>query len=281
VVSRRRTTNRVTRPLEERIDLYNKALKLFSLGMRRGEIVREMKARYNVTAAWQSVVDWTEKGVSPFGRVYKFDAVPSPELAYLCGVKLGDATQSKGTWQHSYKFKLLTIDKEFATEFSRCASVVLKCRPFKVWWYHKRGMWCVEVSSIMLYKFLKEGVSRFKKIVNHCDNCAAAFIRGFFDSEGCASTSLTVSNGRLDVLSLVRRMLRIRFGIKTGNPSPNGPPPGTKKLIKGRLVTVNMQNYVVRVRSDSVRGFAKSVGFSIPRKAKSLELLLRKRGSLP
>ncbi len=236
-----------------------------------------MRERFKAEIEHGQVVDWTERDVSPLGRVHRFEASPSPELAYLCGVKVGDATQSKGTWQHSYKFRLLTIDREFAAEFSRCAGVVLKCRPFKVWWYAKRNMWCTEVSSILLYKFLKEGLPGFKECVSHCPKCAAAFLRGFFDSEaGVSESELTVSNGNLDVLRYAQRLLRMYFGIDTTGPYPQGPPPGTRRLIKGRLCTVNLQNHIVRIRNDSVNRFARNVGFSILRKSSSLERLLAK-----
>ena len=219
--------------------------------------------------------------MSPYGRVHKLDARPTPELAYLCGVKLGDATQSKGTWNHSYKFKLLVMDKEFTDEFSRCASVVLNCKPFKVWWYVKRGMWYTEVGSIMLYGFLKQGLERFKQIADHCSACAAAFLRGFFDSEASVSNSgLTISNGRKPVLRFVKRLLARWFKITTTGPYPTGPPIGTAKLIKGRLVKVNLQNYVVRVRNASVPKFADSVGFTLSRKARALELLLSRLSPL-
>ena len=244
--------------------------------MRRGQIVREMKLRFNAVVDHSQVVDWTEEGVSPYGRVHRLDPVPSPELAYLCGVKLGDATLSKGTWQHSYKFRLLVIDRDFAEEFSRCASVVLNSRPFKVWWYERRGMWCTEVSSIMLYKFMKGGLERFKALVAHCQKCAAAFIRGFFDSEASAGSSgVSVSNGHLEVLEYVCSLLRTHFRIETSSPRPCGPPPGARKLIKGRFYRVNMQSYVVRTKSACLRTFADSVGFSIGRKSRELELLAR------
>jgi intein-encoded DNA endonuclease-like protein len=163
---------------------------------------------------------------------------------------------------------------EFVTEFSRCASVVLRCRPFKVWWYEKRRMWCTEVSSIMLFKFMKGGLERFKELVGHCSACAASFLRGFFDSEGSVSVSgLTVSNGHLDVLVHVQYLLKRFFGIETTGPHPRGPPPGTRLTIRGRMVTVNLQSYVVRVRNMWLSKYAKSVGFSIPRKTKSLEQL--------
>jgi len=85
----------------------------------RAEIVRAMMNRFGVRAEYGQVKAWTEDAVSPYGRVHRFDGTPSPELAYVLGVKLGDATQSKGTWQHSYMIKLLVVDKSFAEEFSR------------------------------------------------------------------------------------------------------------------------------------------------------------------
>jgi intein-encoded DNA endonuclease-like protein len=164
VVSRRRTTNRVISTLEERIDRYQKTIALNREGLHRGGIVREMLALYNIPIDFSQVIDWTERGVSPYGRVHRFEPAPTPELAYLCGVKLGDASLSKGTWQHTYKFRLLVVDKEFVQEFSRCASIVLHCEPFRVWWYEKRRMWCTEVCSILLYRFLREGLPRFREL---------------------------------------------------------------------------------------------------------------------
>jgi hypothetical protein len=40
------------------------------------------------------------------------------------------------------------------------------------------------------------------------------------------------------------------------------------------MVTVNMQNYVVRVKSAWANKYADAIGFSIPRKSKSLEFLV-------
>ncbi len=257
-------------------------MSLFKAGMRRGRIVREIRAQIGVVLYHSQVVDWTERGISPFGRVHRFKASPSPELAYLCGVKLGDATQSKGTWQHSYKFRLLVIDEEFAEEFSRCASVVLKCRQFKVWWYEKRRMWCTEVSSIMLYRFIEGGLIRFKDFISHCSECAASFLRGFFDSEGTVGSSgLSVSNGDLEVLRYVQTLLKSFYGIETTGPCPQGPPPGTKRLIKGKLVNVNLQVFNVRVRNKCLSFFANSIGFTILRKAKKLEVLANSRFASP
>jgi len=126
VVSRRRTTKRVTRSFEERVRLYETVQGLFEKGMRGGEIKKEIRATSGDTVESSQVKDWTERGISPYGRVHWFAGIPTPELAYLIGARLGDATQSKSTWHHNYMIKLLVIDKEFAEEFSRCAAVVLR-----------------------------------------------------------------------------------------------------------------------------------------------------------
>jgi intein-encoded DNA endonuclease-like protein len=265
--------------LEERIWLYEEVSRLFRGGMRRGQIVREMQRRFGSRLDHHQVVGWTERGVSPYGRVHRFEGNATPELAYVLGVKLGDATQSKGTWQHNYMIMLLVADREFATEFSRCASVVLNCRPFKVWWYRKRRLWCTTVGSIMLYRFLEGGLGRFKEFAEHCTRCVAAFLRGFFDSEASVSdSSLTVSNGHRDVLTYVQHLLNAYFGIETTGPHAQGPSPGTKKLIRRRLATVNLQAYVLRVRTGCVSRFAESVGFTLIRKADALNRLIRKAG---
>ncbi len=173
--------------------------------------------------------------------------------------------------------KHLVTDREFAAEFSRCAAAVLNCKSFKVWWYKRRRLWCTTIGSIMLYRFLEGGLGQFKEFIEHCTRCAAAFLRGFFDSEGGVSdASLTVSNGHHDVLTYVQHLLETCFGIETTGPLPHGPPPGMRKLIRGRLVTVNLQNYVLRVRNRSVPKFAESVGFTLVRKIDSLDRLVRK-----
>ncbi len=248
-------------------------MELSRQGMRRGEIVRGMRKRFGASLNLATVVNWTENGVSPYGRVHRFECVPTPELAYVLGVKLGDATQSKGTWQHNYMIKLLVTDKEFADEFSRCASLVLGCNPFKVWWYAKRRAWCTTVGSIMLYKFLEGGLSEFKAIAEHSTECAGSFLRGFFDAEGSISErSLTVSNSGRDLLLYVKKLLTM-LGI-----SATGPHLDQKKgrtvIIKGKPYHSNKNLYHLYIRASSLLTFQQKVNFSIPRKRDRLSIAL-------
>jgi intein-encoded DNA endonuclease-like protein len=163
--------------------------------------------------------------------------------------------------------KLRVTDKDFAEEFARCAGVVLKRKPFRLWWNPRRSMWHVEINSIMLFKFLLLPFEKIKPFTEHCDDCASAFLRAFFDGEGSATGGIVkCSNTNLRILHHVRILLSTRFDIESGRPSKSGPPPGTKIMIKGTLCNVNKQCYSLRLRKGSNRKFLEKVGFTIFRK---------------
>lgn len=209
---------------------------------------------------------------SPYGRVRRFEIKEMPELAYVIGVKFGDATQSKN-WHHNYMIKLLVTDREFADEFARSISVILRSRTPRVWWYEKRKAWYTEVNSIMLYKFLKMPLEDIRQHVEHCRKCVAAFLRGFFDSEGSSSGEMiSATNTNLALLRYVIFLLRFQFGIKTNSPREKGPPPGTSIVIKGGHYHVTKQCYIISVRREYHRMFARLIGFTIRRKQRGINL---------
>jgi intein-encoded DNA endonuclease-like protein len=144
---------------------------------------------------------------------------------------------------------------------------VLKCKPFKVWWYEKRAAWCTVINSIMLYKFLKKPLEDFKQYVEHCRSCASAFLRAFFDCDGSSSKGeVKTSNTDLSLLDYVASLLERFFEIKARGPRPTGLPPGSKTVIKGHLYNVNKQSYYLRLaRKDNLK-FAQVVGYTIRRK---------------
>lgn len=132
----------------------------------------------------------------------------------------------------TYKFRLWLLTRVLG-EFSRCASVVLHSAPSKVWRYEKRRKWCAEVCTAPTYKFLREGL-RFEGLVSHCPGCAAAFIRGLFDSEGSVGHSgLPVSNEHREALTFAQHLPETFFGTEATGPPPSGPPPGTLRQIRG------------------------------------------------
>ena len=100
---------------------------------------------------------------------------PSEELAYVIGVILGDGYlekyYDKKSSGYCYTVRLEVIDEDFARR--------------------RRGktLYCVKARSAMLYKWLKS--LNLEKIgaMLQSERMKAAFLRGFFDSEGSISSS--------------------------------------------------------------------------------------------
>jgi intein-encoded DNA endonuclease-like protein len=252
--------------------LYEEAMKLARDGHKVSEIAKELERNLGERLDISQISQWVNRGTSPYGRVTRFEPRALPELAFLIGVKLGDGSLSRN-WHHNYMTKMRVTDKDFAEEFARCAGLVLKHQPYKLWWNPRRKMWHVEINSIMLYNFLRHPFEEMKPFLNHCKTCSAAFLRGFFDSEGSSSGGdVTCSNTNLDLLKYVKRLLGTAFSIRTTNPHKYGPAPGSKVIIKGKLWNVNKQSYVLRVRSGDKARFATAVGFTISRKQRGIWL---------
>ena len=229
-----------------------------------------MKAEQGVTLRKSHVSEWINGKHRPYGYVREFDAKPCPELAYVIGVKMGDASTSVGRNNYNYMIKLRVTDKDFAEEFSRCLSEILKRDSPRVKWHEKTHAWHTELSSILLYNLLQQDLKRLLPIIRHCRRCEGAFLRGFFDSEGSISgRQLTVSNRDLDKLQVVRDLLG-GLGIMTTGPHLKGERGGLVS-IKGKLYHVNKNQYYVYVRAESLPAFRDRVGFTINRKKTSLD----------
>jgi intein-encoded DNA endonuclease-like protein len=181
-------------------------MKLSRDGLRVSEIAKELERNLGERLGLSQVSEWVRGNGSPDGSVYRFEPLMIPELAYVIGARLGDGSQSR-SWHHNYMIKLRVTDKDFAEEFARCAGVVLKRKPFRLWWNPKRSMWHAEINSIMLFKFLSQSFEHFRPMLEHCKRFSAAFLRGFFDSEGSSSGGdVTCTNTNLDPLMYVKRL---------------------------------------------------------------------------
>ena len=123
---------------------------------------------------------------------------------------------------------------------------------------------------MLLQRFLRQATGNLRAAVIHCSLCKAAFVRGFFDSEGTSeSGTLAVGNGDLDKLGLVRELLD-SLGIMTTGPHLRLKSGGTK-VIKGRVCNINKNQYSLYVRVGSRRKFRDFIGFAIRRKMLALD----------
>jgi len=194
------------------------------------------------------VSDWINGRHSPIGRAHQFQPRPSPELAYIIGVEAGDGSLNLN--RYNYRIRLKAIDREFVQEFDRCLSIVLSTPRHRIWKSSDSNEFHLDASSYLLYKFLRRPMWVLMPYVETSPKCVSAFLRGFFDSEACASKNgdVTASNTNVELLKYVQRLLRGYLGIST-----TGPRLGTKKgsilARKGRIYFRKSDCFLIRVRT--------------------------------
>ena len=268
-----RGTGYKLRPTVERERLYRLVLELRKEGLSYNRIIERVKAEHGIALSKSHVSEWINGKHKPFGYVRAFEGKPCPELAYVIGVKMGDASTSVGHHNYNYMIKLRVTDKDFADEFSRCLGVILSRDAPRVKWHEKTHAWHTQLSSILLYNLLQQDLKRLLPTIRHCRGCEGAFLRGFFDSEGSMyDRSLTASNENLELLKLVCELLH-SIGIQTTGThlATKG---GRTVIIKGKLYRQNGDLFYLRVRSYSLARFKDIVGFAIQRKSDALSRAL-------
>ncbi len=198
-----------------------------------------------------------------------------PELAYVIGVKFGDGSISlKG---YNRRIRLQSVDRDFVLEFDRCVSSILHTRMHALWADEKRREIHVEARSVLLYNFLRQSLSDLRPWIERCEQCASAFLRGFFDSEGTVTPAgvLTAYNNDLNRLRYVMELLRNCSGIETTGPHL-GKKQGSRIERRGRIYFRNRDTHSLYVRADSIRKFALLIRFTITRNQRRLDSRLAK-----
>ncbi len=283
-------------PRELRIKLFDEVVGLRKRGLLYREIIDEVHRRYGVRLSESTISAWSRGIHNPYNGRYipSIDLLrPSEELAYIIGAKLGDGyvtmqlrvvkTDNRVRKCFAAKIGLEVKDRDFAEEFAKCLTKILGRAPIKpkLW----RSRYVVEVGSKTLYELLKKPVdlNRLIQYIEHCERCMAAFLRGFFDSEGCIDERghIFLFNSDHRLLEYVRELLQ-RLGIVSTAPLPktrrgtisHNPKTGKKFLAKKDV-------YLIRIRTNSNHSFYEKVGFTIKRKQKRLEKYLRRHKPNP
>lgn len=154
---------------------------------------------------------------------------PSPELAYILGVCLGDGcvkSYIKGKEKKtSYEIILAVKHKEFAESFKRALEKI-GLRPNMHLTYRKdrpneSPLWRIEAHSKVFVEWYKEIASNMDKLyefLKKCPNGFKEFIRGFYESEGHyyegynklggLQRNLCIYNTDKDLIDLVARILK-------------------------------------------------------------------------
>jgi len=139
-----------------------------------------------------------------------FTPNPTPELAYVIGVKCGDGFLSVRLDRYQYRVRLKAVDVEFVEAFNQAVAKVLGCPPHRLGKETSSRETYVEFGSYLLHKFLLQKLDDHKVLIEHDRKCSAALVRGFFDSEGFVdvSESLTATNCDLSLLHYVQEILK-------------------------------------------------------------------------
>jgi intein-encoded DNA endonuclease-like protein len=271
-------------PRELRIKAYRYAHKLRKRGLTLREIRKEIHRKYGVWFNTGTISRWLRGVSSPYNgrRIPSLEFLkPSEDLANVIGVVLGDGyTYEK---DDGYLIGLKAKDKEFVEKFGICLCNVLGRRPIRPW--KNAGRYVIEVASKTLYELLRKPVDlkRIRRHVEHCPKCAAAFLRGLFDSEGSVNKNgyIVLYNTDYDLLVYAQKLLWKYFGIEATGPWPIRPKGTTMRDPNtGRQFKANEDLYYLYIRAEGLPKFYRYIGFTIRRKQKRLENYLRRTGKL-
>ncbi len=199
---------------------------------------------------------------------------PSVELAYIIGVVLGDGTATHDG-NYGKVIALRAKDEEFVREFARCLTKALgRENPVKVWFWKTQKLFVAKEYSVALYRLLHKPVDlgRLRPFIEHCEECMAAFLRGFADSEGSVDKGLIyICNTNKELLNVVRGLLK-RLGIEATGPylmSRAGTPLYDPKT--GQIRERRRGLYAVRTYARLAHVFYQNVCLTILRKRRKLE----------
>lgn len=205
--------------LDRQVQIHRRALELRTYGHAYSEIISQLFYEYEVRIPKSTISYWGRGLHGPLGRAHTFTPSPTPDLAYIIGGGKRRRLPEHKIRTVQYRIRLQSIDLEFVEEFNRCLSKVLNSSKHALWKGAGRKETHVE-ASFLLHHFLQSPFEELKPFIEHCAECSAAFLRGFFDSEGCVdkSGSITASNCDIDLLKYVQYLLAKCFSIDTTGP---------------------------------------------------------------
>lgn len=264
---------RKQRTLDRQIALYERVRELRAEGLSYGQIISEVQRGFAIRLTKSCVAYWAKDQHNPLGRAHAFLPTPTPDLAYVIGVKFGDGCVTDRMSNYLYKVRLQAKDREFVEEFDRCVSEILQIPRHRLWQGAGRPEFIVEIGSYLLARFLRKPLTQLRHFIEFDSRCSAAFLRGFFDSEGSVSKrkAVTAYNTKLDTLRYVQWLLRREFGIETTGPHLTSRK-GSQIFRRGRIYFRNSDCFKIYIRMKSQRSFAKQIGFTIVRKRERLQI---------
>jgi len=261
---------------DERMMVFDLVRSEVAAGTFRGpsEFLRRHRGELPLPAK-ETIRRWSLDANSPYTGRNLFDGSPSPELSFFVGAWIGDgwADDNDG----GKRLRLKVKSRDFAEEFARCASVVLKKgRPYRVWTtVDEGGTWYnAKVTSVDLYEFVDRDLVSIEPIVGRHPK---SFLRGLYTAEGNPSVSVwrrngpglsagvEVANTDVQLLELARKYL-LELGF-----SPGRLRLGNRQGTKTGFGRATKDCWIMNLsRQSDVRRFLTEIGFADPNKQSKL-----------
>lgn len=166
-----------------------------------------------------TVYNWLKKnGIPPFRKINEPNLSPSTDLLYVLGVVKGDGFTT--VRKSHYVAGLVTVSVKFVTSFGvalrniglpRFYSYTISYRS------KKQTAYRVVVSSKMFVEWYRNhrnlNDEDIKKMIGEDKELAAAFVRGFFESDGCfylikgKYPAVEIGNANFQLLTIVRDLI--------------------------------------------------------------------------
>ncbi|MEN3048615.1 MAG: LAGLIDADG family homing endonuclease [Candidatus Caldarchaeales archaeon] len=281
------------RPRNLNRQLYPEVLRLHNQGLGYRQIAERIWETHGLWLSRGLISYWIRKIHTPFNdgsgrssggkrRSTSVDELkPSRSLAFVTGVGFGDGyvcrSKDKSGW-HYYVGTNVT-DEDLAVAFAEDLGNVLNRIPPRVreTIINGRRFYVVRVSSEVLYEVLKDkNIDRIRRFIEHSEETKAAFLRGFFDSEGCVSDKdVSAINSDVTVLKYAQRLLA-DLGIESTGPHLKKEA-GTPIEINGRKYGTRKNVYYIYICANSLPIFLEKVGFTVEKKRRKLEGIVGQR----
>lgn len=255
--------------IQQRVELYNRVVKLRNDGLGHIRISRRLGLSPS------TVAEWVYNGVTPQGNYRITKVQPSRELSYILGVVYGDGCCPRNTG----KIRLEVKDRDFVEEFSRCLSTILnrKDNPYPIW-RRNDGRFVTCGNSVVLHDYISLPLEKQKITI---EKNPAEFIRGFSDSDGGVSfyqsrgrnykeCRIVISNSNLELLIYIQALLDKYFHIDSVLRKVRKA--GIDKIIKGVRTKTTKPLFNLEInKNQSLVRYLKKIGFAIKRKQEKLE----------
>jgi len=250
--------------IEKKLELFEKAKKLHQNGLSFRKIAKILGINRITVMRWI-------KGINKPSGNWDIDLSPSPHLSYFLGALLGDGSIRRKVHNYKYEIRLRVKDKDFAEEFAKCSSKILR-KKVKIGKDIDKTRcgerYSISICNKRLWEFLT--MHSMEEIIEIAKAYPKEFLRGLFDAEGSSSkTSISFSNTNQLLIKTVKNLLKffgmkakIRISIKKGQ----------KVKIRESFYVAKKDVYVVYIYGkDNIEKFSKEIGFSIKRKLKRIK----------